>query len=130
MYFARKSIAAVALISLCGSVSGQAYPTKPIRIITPEVGGGANLTTRLMAEGLAFSLGQPVVIENRPSVTIAELLVRSNADGYTAGVAGSPAWIPPLLKQGSWDPIRDLAPISWMTQATNVLVVHPSVPAK
>lgn len=117
-------------ILLLGASAGfsQGYPSKPLRIVTSPPGGGVDFAARLLAPGLARALGQPVVVENRGG-NAAEIVARAIPDGYTLLVNGTSFWIGPLMRKSAWDPIRDFAPISFMTTAPNVLVAHPSVPA-
>ena len=113
-----------------GMVSGQSYPSKPIRIVTSSTGGGNDIFARIIAQGITGSMGQPVVVENRGGdVVQAEIVAQASPDGYTMLVYGPPLWIGPLLRKTSYDPVRDFSPITIMTRSTNVLVVHPSVPA-
>src|ERR1044071_876715 len=112
-------------------VFAQSYPNKPIRIVTGGVGGGNDFAARLMAQGLTTSLGQQVIVDNRASGVIpGETVSRAPPDGYTLLVTGGTLWIGPLLQPTPYDPMRDFAPISLMTRAPNILVVHPSLPVK
>ena len=64
--------------------SGQAYPNRPLRIVTSEAGGGNDLQARMLARGLSSALGQQVIVENRPSGVIPDdIVARANANGYT-----------------------------------------------
>jgi tripartite-type tricarboxylate transporter receptor subunit TctC len=116
--------------------SGQAYPSKPIRLIVPfAAGGGNDNVARLVGKRLADGLGQPVIVDNRPGaggVVGAELAARAAPDGYTLflGGVGSHAINPNLIKDLPYDPVRDFAPVELLAQAPLVLVVHPSVPAR
>lgn len=111
-------------------VSAQNYPAKAIRVVAAEPGGGTDFVARPIAQGLAGPLGQPVIVENRPTSVIAETVARSPADGYTLLVAGTILWLSPFLRDNlSYDPVRDFAPISLTNRSPNILVVHPSLPA-
>lgn len=116
-------------------VSAASYPDHPIRLIVPFAAGGGNDTVaRLVSQGLAAELGQPVVVDNRPGaggVVGAEVAARAPADGYTLflGGVGSHAINPNLHEHLPYDPIKDFAPISLIASAPLILVVHPSVPA-
>ena len=111
------------------------YPTKAIRLIVPfAAGGGSDITARTVALKLQDALGQPVVIENKPGAggnIGTELAAKSPPDGYTIvmGVVGPVAVNPSLFGNLTYDPVRDLAPITQAVSVTNMLVVHPSVPA-
>jgi tripartite-type tricarboxylate transporter receptor subunit TctC len=115
--------------------SGQAYPSKPIRLIVPfAAGGGNDNIARLVGKRLSDSLGQPLVIDNRPGaggVLGADLAAKSAPDGYTLflGGVGSHALNPNLIEKLPYDPIRDFAPVALLAQAPLVLVIHSSVPA-
>ncbi len=95
-------------------------------------GGAADIAIRLIAPSLSASLNQPVYVDNRSgggAITAIETVINSPADGYTLLLWGSPVWLMQLMKPNlSWDPIRDLAPISLIATQPNVLVVNPSLP--
>jgi tripartite-type tricarboxylate transporter receptor subunit TctC len=108
------------------------FPNRPIRIITTDPGGAADIAIRLIAPYLSASLNQPVYVDNRSgggAITAIEAVINSQADGYTLLLWGSPVWLMPQMKPNlSWDPIRDLAPVSLIATQPNVLVVNPSLP--
>jgi len=114
--------------------SGQAYPNQQIRIICPfPAGGGTDLTSRLLGEQLAKSLGQPVVVENR---TGASGMIGTGAtassppDGYTLLVAsGEVALNPHLYKKMAYDWDKNLQPITLLVKVPNVMAVNMDVPA-
>jgi tripartite-type tricarboxylate transporter receptor subunit TctC len=112
------------------AVYGQDYPNKPMRIITAAGGGATDVAARLIAQGLAGGFGQPVVVENRPSSLVGEIVAKAPPDGYTLLVVGSAFVIGPLLQKTSYDPLRDFSPISLTSSSPNILVVHPSLPVK
>jgi len=130
----RHVLAALAA-SIALSAFAQSYPSKPIRLIVPfAAGGGNDNIARLVGKRLNESLGQPLVIDNRPGaggVLGAELAAKSAPDGYTLflGGVGSHAVNPNLIEKLSYDPIRDFAPVILLARAPLILVVHPSVPA-
>ena len=112
----------------------QKYPTKPVRLISPFApGGGTDQLGRLIAVKAAESLGQPVIVDNRPGAggaIGAETTVRSAPDGYTfiivsATYAGTSAYRPP-----AYDPINDIQGIAVLGTTGLLLTVHPSVPVK
>src|SRR5262245_55410854 len=119
---------------LMGAVPGSAqeYPAKPIRIVASEAGGGGDFLARLIGQQLTASMGQPVVVENRGGGVIAgDAVARSAPDGYTLLLYGNTLWLLPLMRSHmSYDPARDFLPITLAARAVNVLVVHPSLPAK
>ncbi len=125
----------ISLISMLGLgtsvVCAQNYPNKPIRIVTSNIGGGSDFTARLIAQGITGPLGQPVIVENRPSGIIpAEIVSKAPADGYTLYLSGSNFWIGPLLQKTPYDPVRDFSPISLLVREVYIVAVHPSVPVK
>ncbi len=115
--------------------SAQTYPAKPIRIVVPFVAGGAvDLLARIMGQKLSESLGQPVIIENRPGTggnAAADLVAKSPPDGYTIlqttnGLAISPA----LYRKLPFDPVKDVAPVTQLVASQLLLVATPSLPAR
>lgn len=113
-----------------GPAFGQSYPTKPIRIVTSPAGGGNDFPARLLARALAAPLGQQLIVDNRPTVLLGELVAKAPPDGHTLLVTGSAHWIGPLIEKTSYDPVKDFAPITLIDRAPSVLVVHPSMPLK
>ena len=140
-----RSIAAVAVIAVAGAgavqaqtpstSSGQGFPSKPVRILVGAPPGGSNdIFARAIGQRVSPSLGQPVVVENRPGANqliAADLCAKSAPDGhtlyitttsFTAGVAINP-------KQ-PFDPVNDLIGVTMVGNGPMVLVIHPSLPAK
>src|ERR1044071_7190991 len=78
------------------TVAAQNYPTRPIRIVTSEVGGGADFSSRIIAQGISAPLGQPVVIDNRGGILPGVIVAKSLADGYTLLFQSNALWISPL----------------------------------
>ncbi len=120
---------------LSAPLFAQSYPTGPVRIVVPfPAGGGVDSMGRLFGQKLAEALGKPVVIDNRAGANGmigSEIAAKSAKDGYTLLVNGANfVTTPSLYKNVTYDPIRDFAPISLLAHAPNVLVVHPSLPAK
>ena len=112
-----------------------AYPTKPIRVIAGfPPGSGADITARVIGAKLGDALGQQVVVDNRPgagSNIAAEIAAKSPADGYALFIGTVANTInATLYSKLPFDFARDFAPVALTTAAPNVLVVHPSVPAK
>jgi tripartite-type tricarboxylate transporter receptor subunit TctC len=112
--------------------SGPAFPTKTIRIVTAGVGGGSDFTSRQIAQGISGPLGQPVIVDNRPSGVIpGDTVAKSPPDGYTLLVTSNTLWLTPFLRTNvPYDPVRDFAPISWTNFQPNILVIHPTLPVK
>ncbi len=114
----------------------QSYPAKPVRVIVPfPPGGPTDVVARGISQKMAEGLGQAIVIENRGGAGGAlgtELVSKSPADGYTLlmGTIGGLAVAMSLLPNRGYDTLRDFAPITQAVNVTNILVIHPSVPAK
>src|SRR4051812_39284384 len=125
-------VATFALSTGVAPLHAQPYPSKSIRIIAAEAGSGSDFTARIIALGLAPDLGQPVIVDNRGgAVVVAPLLARAAPDGYTLLFHGSPIWLTPfMVDHAAWDPLKDFAPVAWVASSPNVLVVHPSMPAR
>jgi tripartite-type tricarboxylate transporter receptor subunit TctC len=113
----------------------QTFPSRPVRIVVPTAAGGPNdILTRLIGQRLSERLGQPFIVENRPGAgtnLATELVVRAPPDGYTYFSAGPASAInATLYDKLSFNFIRDTAPVAGIMRVSNVLVVHPSFPAK
>ena len=115
-------------------VMAQSYPGRPIHIVTSEPGGGNDFAARMIAQPLATSLGQQVIVDNRGGASGAiagETVAKAAPDGYTLLLYGSNIWLLPFLRSNvPYDPLRDLAPVTLAVKAPNILVVHPSLAAK
>jgi len=126
---------AAALLTASRAVRAQAFPSRPVRIIVPTAAGGPNdVVTRLIGQWLSERLGQPFIIENRPGAgtnLATEMVVRAPPDGYTYFSAGPASAInATLYDKLSFNFIRDTAPVAGLMRVSNVLVVHPTFPAK
>ena len=113
----------------------QQYPAKPIRLIVGFApGGGTDVTARVIAAPLAERLGQRVVIDNRPGadgVLGSDIAAKSAPDGYTLLMVNSGHTVNPgVFKKLPYDTLRDFAPVTLVAMIANLLVVHPSLPAK
>jgi tripartite-type tricarboxylate transporter receptor subunit TctC len=113
----------------------QAYPTRPVRLIVGyDAGSSADVLARLMGQRLSEGLGQQFVIENRSGGSgyiAAEAVARAAPDGYTLLLPGSSDVINAMLyEKPNFNFIRDIAPVASITSAPNMMVVHPSFPAK
>lgn len=112
------------------------FPERPIRFIAANApGGGLDITARAIAPKLSAAFGQQVIVDNRAGAAgsiASDIVAKSTPDGYTIMVAslGGLAVNTNLYKGLTYHPLRDFAPITWATSGSNVLVVHPSVPAK
>jgi len=124
-------IMSVSAAAFSGAVHAQELSARPVRIVTSAVGGTTDLVARLIAQGLTASLGQQVIVDNRPTGIIpGEIVVAAPADGYTLLFHGSSLWMMPLLQKVPFDPVKDLAPITLASSTPSLVVVHPAVPAK
>ncbi len=115
------------------AVHAQPYPSKPIRLVVPyPPGAGTDILARTVGQRLSDSMGQQVVIDNRPGAggTIGtEIVAKAQGDGYTLLLGPtSHAINPSIYSQLPYDTLRDFAPVSTVASATIVLVVHPSQP--
>ncbi|NBR30452.1 MAG: tripartite tricarboxylate transporter substrate binding protein, partial [Betaproteobacteria bacterium] len=119
----------------CGVAAAQNYPTKPIRLILPfPPASPSDLVGRMVAQKLSEQLGENVIPDNRPGAggnLALAAVARSAPDGYTLtistpGIALSPS----LYKNLQYDPVKDLVPVARLATIENVVLVHPSVPAK
>ncbi len=108
----------------------QDFPSRPVRIVTSEAGGGNDIQARMIARGLSGALGQQVIVENRPSGVIpGEIVSRASPNGYTLLLYNNTLWTGPLLQKTPYDLARDFAPVTTATISPNVLVVNPASPA-
>ena len=128
----RACVLIVAGVLATGSALSQEYPTKAVRIVVSEAGGTGDLVARVLGQVLAPTLGQSVVIDNRGGGVIAgEHVAKSAPDGHTLLLYGNTLWLLPLMRaQVPYDPARDFRPVILAARAVNVLVVHPSLPAR
>jgi tripartite-type tricarboxylate transporter receptor subunit TctC len=129
------ALAAVLLAASAGPASAQAWPSKPIRIVVSATpGGGVDTSTRIVGQGMGERWNQPVLIENRPGgggAVAGDIVARSAPDGYTLKtISIGHAVLPSTHRNLSYDPERDLVPVSVMVNGPNVLVVHPSLPVR
>ncbi len=123
--------ATFALTAISAAAQAQDYPTRPIRIVTSEAGGGNDLQARLVAKGLTAALGQQVIVENRPSGVIpGDIVSKATPNGYTLLLYNNTFWIGPLIQATPYDPIRDFAAVTTVAVSPNILVVNQSVPVK
>lgn len=105
----------------------QAYPTKPVRLITSEAGSALDLTGRIIAQGLTTSLGQQVIVDNRRNAP--DQVAVAPADGYTILVFGTSLWVVPFLQKAQYD-TRDFSPVTLAISSPNLLVIHPRFTVK
>ena len=122
---------AIALVLFMPAQAGwtQTYPAKPIRIVTTEAGSANDVVARMIGQKLSPVLGQQVIVDNR-GIIAGEIVWRAAPDGYTILSYGSPLWLSPLIRDVPYDPVADFAPVTVTAVAPNILVVHPSLPAR
>ena len=129
-------LAALLVAGAAATAQAQTYPSKPIRMIVPfPPGGTTDILARAIGAELTKAWGQPVVIENRPGAggnIGSEAVAKSPGDGYTLlmGTVGTHGINPSLYKKMPYDAVKDFAPVTLVALVPNILVVHPSVPAK
>jgi tripartite-type tricarboxylate transporter receptor subunit TctC len=126
---------AVAAACLAGGAAAQSYPVRPVRLIIPfSPAGAADVPGRILSDRLTQTLGQQVVIDNRPgagSTIGAEAAAKAAPDGYTLFMISNTHFVSAgLYKKLAFDPLNDYTAITQITSAPNVLIVHPSLPAK
>lgn len=124
----------VSNVLLCLPAGAQQYPNRAIRIVVGySPGGGVDVSARAIGKKLSETLGQPIVVENRPGASgnaAAALVAKSPPDGYTLFMASSIIAFPSLFPNIPFDINKDLAPISLVAMGPSVLVSHPSLPAQ
>jgi len=135
MRFFMRAFLALAMLAAMAA-GAQTYPGKTVRILVGFApGGSTDLTARIFAQELSRLWGQQVVVDNRPGASgmiAAELAAKSAPDGYTLLVSPQTSIVvaPLIFKKVNYDPIRDFAPIAVIGSTPQLLVLHPSVPAK
>lgn len=130
-----KKLMLTALLTVSVNALAQGYPANPVRIIVPfPPGGGNDSMGRILAQKLTEAMGKQFVIDNRGGangMVGSEMAAKASKDGYTLLVNGANfVTSPSLYAKPLYDPIKQFDPISLLAFAPNVLVVHPSVPAK
>ena len=125
----------VLLACVAPAVFAQGYPSKPIRLVVPSApGGGIDFTARVLAGPVGAALGQSVVVDNRAGasgIIGAETVAKAEPDGHTILQASSSLTvIPHMYRKIPYDLLKDFAAISLVARTPNLLVVHPSVPAR
>lgn len=130
-------LAAGVLATIAGAAYAQpAYPNKPIRLVVPfSAGGPTDVLARAIGLKLSDSLGQPIIVENRPGAggnIASDYVAKAPPDGYTLilGTVGTHAINASLYSKLPFDTVQDFTPVALVASATIVMVAHPSVPAK
>ncbi len=128
-------VLAVALSVVSIGAGAQTYPVKPVRLIVADAAGGApDQLGRILAQKLSDSLGQQLIVDNRPGAggaLGADIAAKAPADGYSLLLTTTAIYaiLPSLKRNLSYDPVRDFVPISRIATASNVLVVNMALPA-
>jgi tripartite-type tricarboxylate transporter receptor subunit TctC len=135
MHGLKRLLVLIGLVVVAGAALAQSYPVKPVRILVASgAGSGDDFVTRVLAERLSASLGQPFVVENRPGAggVIAQTAVlKSPPDGYTLLLAGgSMAGARFVNAAATYDLLRDFTPISVIETSPFALVVNPALPVR
>jgi tripartite-type tricarboxylate transporter receptor subunit TctC len=129
-------VGTLAAVAMGQPVMAAEWPQRPVRMLVGFApGGGTDATARAIAPRLTELLGQQVIVDNRPGATgniATDITAKATPDGYTIlmGTIAALAINPALYQKLPFDPLRDLLPVTRAVDSTNVLVVHPSVPAK
>ncbi len=110
--------------------SAQTFPSRTLRVITSEAGSSNDVASRMITQEISGPLGQAVIVENRPSSIIGQILAKATADGYTMALTSGVLWLGALTQKADFDPFKDLQPITSVMTYPSVLVVNPSLPAK
>lgn len=127
--FVSSTFAGAMMLLTAGTVCGQSYPVKPVRIVTAEAGGGSDSALRMMTPRLAARLGQQVIVDNR-GILAADIAAKAPPDGYNLIFIGSTVWVLPLIREkAAYNAVEDFSPITLATTTANILVVHPALPA-
>ena len=132
----RRTFIVMATTLAAGGAWGEAWPTKPVRVVVAFTAGGTtDILARNVGQQLSERLKQPFVIDNKPGAggnLGTEMVVRAPADGYTLIVnsVGPIAVNPTLYPKLPYNPLTELVPIVQIADVPNVLVVHPSLPVK
>ena len=129
-------LAVATWVIMTGAACAQAFPNKPVRLIVPfAVGGPSDVLARALSVKLQESMGQPVLVENKPgggTNLAADLVAKSKPDGYTLllMMVGTQAINESLYPKLTYNTVRDFAPISLVASSSLMLVAHPSLAAK
>ena len=137
----RRVLKFAGLLAICTPAIAQqapsaAWPARPLRVIVSQAAGGApDIICRLIADRLSRSLGQPVLVDNRPgsgNIVGAQAAARATPDGYTMFFATAAALVtnPHTFKTLPYDPERDFVPVAMIAKGPFLLLAHPGVPAK
>jgi tripartite-type tricarboxylate transporter receptor subunit TctC len=123
------------LLAAAPLATAQTYPVKPVRLIVPFApGGGTDIAARILADGLHREIGQAIIVDNRAgagSTLGTDIASKASPDGYTLLLGNiSMAFNPALFRKLPYDALRDFTPVSLVVDQPNLMVTHPSLPAK
>jgi tripartite-type tricarboxylate transporter receptor subunit TctC len=110
---------------------GQNFPSRPLRIVCGETGGGTDFAARLIAPALSTAVGQPVIVDNRggSGIISGEIVANAPADGHTMLFNGAAFWLLPFMNDKvPFHPLKDFSPVTLAVTQPTMLVVHPSFP--
>ncbi|HSC95281.1 MAG TPA: tripartite tricarboxylate transporter substrate binding protein [Burkholderiales bacterium] len=128
------ALAGVLAAVIGGGAASAAYPERPVRVIVPSPpGGGNDIMARLAGQKLTEAWGRQVVVDNRPGAGGAiafEMAARAEPNGYTLVLGSTNFTVLPEIRKVNYHPIRDFVPVSLLAKSMNILLVHPTVPAK
>ncbi|HEY7742573.1 MAG TPA: tripartite tricarboxylate transporter substrate binding protein [Burkholderiales bacterium] len=128
------TLACVLPAFLSGAPAWSAYPDKSVRVIVPSPpGGGNDIMARLAGQKLAEAWGRQVVVDNRPGAGGAiafEMAARAEPNGYTLVLGSTNLTVLPEIRKVNYHPVRDFVPVSLLAKSMNILLVHPTVPAR
>ena len=131
----RAVLLAVLAAAALPAASQERFPSRPVRIVVPfPPGGTSDIVTRILGEKLSVAFGQTIVVDNRPGAAGmlgTDIVAKANPDGHTLFMAFVSHSINPFVyAKLPYDPVRDFSPVSLVSTTANIIVVHPSVPAK
>jgi len=138
MKFRALALLSLAAAALCTAVpaAAQPYPSRPVTLVVPQAAGGTNdIVGRLVGQKLGELMNASVVVDNRPGAggnIGTQLVAKGQKDGYTLlmTISSSQAINPALYKNPGFDPVKDFKPVGLVGAVPNVLLVHPSFPAR
>ncbi len=134
MYFIKLSALVLTTFCCASSTFAQSYPARAVRLVVGfGTGGGTDTLARVLSRKLADTWPQSLVVENRPGAdgSIAtEIVAKSAADGYTLVMVSNAHTITPFQRKLAYDPVKDFAPVTLVGSNPNLLLLHPSLPAK
>jgi len=134
--FGARLLCALVLLTLAAGASAQGYPARPVRLVVADAAGGApDQLARMVAQKVSETLGQQIVVDNRPGAggaLGADLVAKSPPDGYTVLLTTTAIYaiLPNLRKDLPYDPVRDFATVGRIATASNVLVINDALPVR